>query len=371
MKFHLPAWRSAACWLAAGLASLAFLPPAAAPQAAPPPSQAVKPGSPLQLRGGVNLVDVPVLVLDHQGQPVLGLNRSNFSLWDNRLHQQLSGFDSQPLPVSVAIVVDTTEPAAVEQAHRSAQLIASMIVGADGRGSVITAGYHTRQVLHFTNERGAIVDALRRLKLGPHGNDITEALDLAILRLNHQPLGRTRAVVVITRQQAVGGEFAHAIVQAAMSDATPIFRVVPNSTGPRPPNPISPTENGTGVGSNREQHPAQPIGRAGNPVPCEGCEANLSGALVDALGKLYSLVRSKHWNYVRATGGLDLHAGNNRDFDRRLQLVANALRSFYHLYFTPNDLTAYAEVHAINLRIVGLPHHGHITYRRTYVGLRQ
>src|SRR5487761_876456 len=174
--------------------------------------------SPLHLRAAVNLVDVPVLVLNPHGQPVLGLKRNNFELWDNQQLQHLTAFDSNPLPVSVAIVVDTTEAAAVAQARRSARLIATQIVGAAGRGAVFTAGYHTREVLHFTNERGAIVDHLRRLKLGPRGNDITQALDLAILRLNHQPAGRTRAVLVITRQDSAGGEFARAIVQASMSD---------------------------------------------------------------------------------------------------------------------------------------------------------
>ncbi len=356
----LKSWMAGA--LAAGaLATVATLAAQAPRQGAPP----------VRIHGGINLVDIPVLVLDRRGHPVLGLRRSDFAIWDNQFRQRLTAFDNQPMPVSVALVVDTTDPAAVEQAHRSARLIASMIVGDAGRGSVFTAGYHTRQVLPFTGNRETIVKTLRQLKLGPHGNDITEALNLAILRLNHQPPRRTRAVVVITHQDANGGEFARAIVQASMSDATPIFRVVPNLNGPQPRNPISPEENGSGPGSNRVQHPAQPVGRAGNPLPCEGCTANLGAPLAAVLGSLVHLITRNHWNYVRATGGLDLHAGNNRDFDRRLDLIGNALRSFYHLYYQPSDLSSYPAAHAVQLRVLARPAPGKIAYRHTYVGARQ
>ncbi|MGH9483195.1 MAG: hypothetical protein ACRD1L_14000, partial [Terriglobales bacterium] len=110
------------------------------------------------IRANTTVVDVPVLVLDKQGQPLDSLNQSDFRLLDDGQPQELSGFDNQPRPLSLAIVVDTSDYDAIGQAKRSAELITSMVVGAMGVASVFIPGPEPKQLLPFTNDGNKLSD---------------------------------------------------------------------------------------------------------------------------------------------------------------------------------------------------------------------
>lgn len=342
--------------------------PGAPPQLIGPPTRTI--------RAAVNLVDIPVLVLNKRGNAVLGLQAGNFMVKDDGHAQKLVAFDNEARPVSIAIIIDTTEYAAVEQAKRAALLLANMVVGAKGRAAIFVAGDHTREILSFTGRKRAIIETLRSLKVGPKGNDITEGLALAVLRISHQPIARQRAILVISRQNPSGNEYAKAIVQASMGNATPVFRIKPNRYKARRENPYSPSEHGTGPGSSRAIHPASPIGRNGAPEPCSSCNANFGpsielaakGAKAGVMTILGHFIKLHGWSYAYATGGLSYDAGSNRGFDRKLARIGNALRAFYQLYYTP-VLGPVAEVHLVKVKVYGAGKVRQIAYRHTYVGV--
>mgnify|MGYP001300222908 CR=1 FL=1 len=318
---------------------------------------------------GVTVVDVPVVVLNRQGDPIPGLTAASFRLFDDRRRQHLSGFDADPRPLSLAVVVDTTESAAVFQARRSAEVLTNLVLGAEGQAALFTAGSEPRQLLPFTGDRNRLVSTLLRLRPTGRGPDISELVQLAISRVRQQPRNRTRAVLVISDATSKGGTLARAVIEASSNDAIPVFRLAPNAPkGPAPRDPISPEQNGTGVGSQRVQAPPSPVDSRGNPVPVAGGIGNFNlGAVIGAVGQS---LRSHKKDFVWATGGLSMRASNDADFDRKLGSMGDLLRSIYHLYYQPQDLTAVPQLHSIDVQLDKSPDTGTISFRRTYVGVR-
>lgn len=341
----------------------------ASPAPALGPSRAEQNPNVPTLVTGVTVVDVPVIALNSRDQAVPALNRQDFRLYDDGNLQRLTAFDSAPRPVSLAIVVDTSQYAAVAQAKRAARMLADILVGQDGRAAVFIPGYPARQVSNFKTGAKTLIPTLRKLKQGPTRTPLADALELALLRLRAQPDTRTRAMVVISQSNPHVGPAGREVVEMAMNNAIPIFRVYP----PEPPNgepenPISPEDNGAGAGSQRQQPYVPPVGAKGNPPPPAGSTMNL-GALVFPIAQaIAGAMQSGRWNYVQATGGLNLHANNERQFDQRLGEVGNALRSIYHLFYTPNDLGPTPAVHHIEVRLNPMAPAQKTVFRRSYLG---
>jgi Ca-activated chloride channel homolog len=59
-----------------------------------------------QFSSGVNLVEVYAAVVDHDGRPVTGLNREDFTVLEDGRPQTLSAFAEGDFPLSVAVAVD-------------------------------------------------------------------------------------------------------------------------------------------------------------------------------------------------------------------------------------------------------------------------
>src|SRR5437870_1670411 len=54
------------------------------------------------------LVDVPVVVTDKLGKPILNLKQSNFIIYEDGKKQELSDFSSTSAPFEVALLLDTS-----------------------------------------------------------------------------------------------------------------------------------------------------------------------------------------------------------------------------------------------------------------------
>jgi Ca-activated chloride channel family protein len=65
-----------------------------------------------------NLVLIPVTVCDPAGRPVVGLEKENFRLFDDRLQQAITTFSTDDQPVAVGLVFDTSSSMGAKL-HRS------------------------------------------------------------------------------------------------------------------------------------------------------------------------------------------------------------------------------------------------------------
>lgn len=366
-KNKLPGWGWIS-FLVLGVTALAVAQQPAPPRPAAAQTAPAQKTSPTTIVTGVTVVNVPVLVLDHSGAPVIGLDRNSFRIIDDGRLQSLASFENQPRPVTLAIVIDTSDADAVAQAHRSAELLAQMVVGSSGEAGIFIASSEAKEILPFTGDLNRIVETLRRLRVGPRTDGIGEPLSMAVMALARQPRDRTRAVLVISRQSPRSDSFSQAIMETSMNDATPIFQLSPNRPkNANDVNPIDPDVAGTGVGSNRAQMPPS-VSTHGKFPPAPGSAANfdLGGAISGAM----NTIRSHKWDYVHTTGGLSLKASNDGDFDRKLSEIGSALRSIYQLYYHPSDLSSQARLHQIVVQVQAAVPGSTVSYRRAYLGYR-
>src|SRR5580765_2920369 len=63
---------------------------------------------PPTFKAGVDLVTVSVVVKNREGKPVTGLSRQDFELTDAGHVRSISDFRSEPAPVSLAVLLDTS-----------------------------------------------------------------------------------------------------------------------------------------------------------------------------------------------------------------------------------------------------------------------
>jgi Ca-activated chloride channel family protein len=78
--------------------------PRAKPSAVKPANELPKP----TLRIDTSLVEVPVTVTDHLGRPVVGLEKTDFRILDNKVEQTITRFASEDAPVAVGFVFDVS-----------------------------------------------------------------------------------------------------------------------------------------------------------------------------------------------------------------------------------------------------------------------
>ncbi len=84
------------------------------------------------LRIDTQLVDVPIVVTDKNGKPLLNLKQSNFAVYEDGKRQEISNFSTTSAPFEVALLLDTSGSARsdLELIRRAAaQFIASLRPG--------------------------------------------------------------------------------------------------------------------------------------------------------------------------------------------------------------------------------------------------
>lgn len=95
--------------------ALAIVPPLAS-LSAPIPSSGSVPDSPYRLQVGVDLVTVPVVVRDQNGQAVGNLTRDDFEIFDKGKRQQISAFTIESQPEQAGVAFSSSPAAAAPEA---------------------------------------------------------------------------------------------------------------------------------------------------------------------------------------------------------------------------------------------------------------
>src|SRR5215475_13667687 len=67
-----------------------------------------KPGQEEVVKVDTQLIDVPVVVTDKAGKPVLNLKQDNFTVYEDGKKQDLSDFSATSAPFEVALLLDTS-----------------------------------------------------------------------------------------------------------------------------------------------------------------------------------------------------------------------------------------------------------------------
>lgn len=163
------------------------------------------------LRIDTQLVDVPFVVTDKSGKPLLNLKQSNFVLYEDGKKQEISDFAATSAPFEVALLLDTSGSARsdLDLIKRAAENFVNSLRAGD-RVSIIafktdrTANKSTavsEVITPLTNDRNKLKDILTRVKTSNGTPYYDGLLQVAEKVFNEKPKdefrGR-RALVALT-----------------------------------------------------------------------------------------------------------------------------------------------------------------------------
>ena len=121
------------------------------PQPATAPPEANRPTI---FRGGVEVVQAPVLVFDRDGNYVNGLQPHQFHLFDNGKEQNIN-VDVTYQPISLVIVLQANAhvEGILPQVKKIGNLIAPLMIGEQGEAAVIAFDSRIRTLQDFTSDQ--------------------------------------------------------------------------------------------------------------------------------------------------------------------------------------------------------------------------
>lgn len=327
-----------AFFLGLGLALSA--PPKLRGQQAPPASTPDE----FRVRVKVELVTAPLVVRDANGEFVYDLSRRDVVLLDNGVPQQLLAFELASQPLSLVILLDTSQRVAplLDRVRKSGILFTSYILGQSGEAAVVTFDTDVTLRQDFTSDADKIIQAVQKISTGGSQTHLADALDHAVTRLRQRPEGRRRVIVVVTEPRDDGSATPVGVPLrlAQLSDIS-VYTVA-----------LSPLEadlhrrpEDTRV--SQSPYPPGVFPAPGLPgrVQTPTTEAQQQYARADLLSAIMILVRSLHDTvgqdvlelYAQGTGGLHYSPFGQNALEASLHHIGQDLHNQYLLTYRPSN----------------------------------
>jgi Ca-activated chloride channel homolog len=163
------------------------------------------------IRVDTQLVDVPIVVTDKSGKPILNLKQSNFIIYEDGKPQQIAEFAATSAPFEVALLLDTSGSTRSDLAliqRSAASFIASLRPG--DRVSVIsyrtdrdeTQAFAVSEVLSpLTNDREklkSVIDAVKTSNGTPYYDSLLQVVEKVFSKPAAEDFRGRRALVALT-----------------------------------------------------------------------------------------------------------------------------------------------------------------------------
>lgn len=149
------------------------------------------------LRLSVDLVSLNVVVTDAKGQPIPGLNKENFRVYENRVEQPISFLSQEEAPISWGLVLDRSRSmsSVIREVHQAALHVIEEGLAQDEM-FVLTFNDEKQMVQDFTSDRNRLANALFDLT----SSGKTALFDAVAFALDRLQEGRhpKRALIVMT-----------------------------------------------------------------------------------------------------------------------------------------------------------------------------
>lgn len=191
-----------------------------------------------QIKIEVDLVSIPVSVVDRANRPIVDLPRDAFEIYDEGKVQNIRLFEAEThQPIDIALMIDSSMSTALDfPAQRDACLrfIRKVVRSGDGF-AFFTFSDEVTQRTEFTDNVALIQQAIQKVKEGA-GTALYDAVVLGSRELAKRKSERRKVIVLVTD----GGEttskasFESARTEAIRSDAllySVILRPVKNESG--------------------------------------------------------------------------------------------------------------------------------------------
>jgi Ca-activated chloride channel homolog len=163
------------------------------------------------LRVDTQLVDVPIVVADKDGKPLLNLKQSNFMVYEDGKRQEISDFAATSAPFEVALMLDTSGSTRsdLQLIQRAAEsFIASLRPGdrvsiisfksqMEGNKSVASS----EVLINLTDDRSKLKDALSQVKTSngtPYYDGLLQVVENIFNQTAQEEFRGRRALVALT-----------------------------------------------------------------------------------------------------------------------------------------------------------------------------
>lgn len=326
---------------------LALLPLAAAAQtqpAPPPPSQPPQQEPEYRLPVRVELVTVPFVVRDARGEFIYDLSREEVTLLDNGVPQRLTSFEVASQPLSVVILVDTSQRVAplLERVRQTGILFTSYIVGQFGEAALITFDSFINLRQEFTSDSDELLAAFQKIPAGGTDTRLADGLDQAVRLLRNRPQGRRRVIILLSEalddgsSTEIGTPLRWAqlsdisVYTVAMSALEADLRRRPEETPVRP----SPYPPGVFVQPGVPGQPQTPTTVAQE----QYARADLMNAVVTLVRTLHNTLGQNVLElYAEGTGGLYHHTFGRAALEEVLNRIGQDLHGQYLITYQPSN----------------------------------
>src|SRR5439155_5243198 len=168
-------------------------------QQQPPPSSGQNPDAGFRFKSGVELINVTATVIDSSGRFVSGLRKEDFLVYEDDQPQTVTHFNSDRVPVSLGIALDTSSSMAGDKIKAAQGAIDRFLYDLTDRQDevfIYLFSNYPRLLQGWTTDRQQLTRALARIN--PNGgtamyDTVVEAVPLAAKGQN-----RKKALVVIS-----------------------------------------------------------------------------------------------------------------------------------------------------------------------------
>jgi VWFA-related protein len=291
----------------------------------------------------VEVVQAPVLVFDHDGNYVDGLQPHQFHLFDNGKEQNIN-VDVTYIPISLVICLQANAhvEGILPQVKKIGGLIAPMLIGDQGEAAVIAFDSRIRVMQDFTSDSDKITRSVKDLTAGSNSSRMIDAIAAATRMLRTRPNNRRRIILYIGETRDVSSEtrLREALLDALYANVMfyPVDMSRLFSTLSAKPDP--------GRQDNREpaMHP-MPSGVPATPTSVAqmygtggGGRAEFIPLMVEIFKDVKAIFKDNPVEaFTKATGGTEYTFYKQRGLEESIQKIGAELHSQYFVSYTPNN----------------------------------
>jgi VWFA-related protein len=290
-----------------------------------------------------NLVPVPTLVRDAQGNAVYGLQAQDFIIEDDGVEQAVHLDESaEAEPISLVIAVQVGRRAEREFGRMAglATMLDPILSGPQNEAALLIFDSKLNLVHDFTKHADVIETDLKNLEPGDHGASILDAVAYSAKMLAKRPEGRLRVLLLISETRDHGSHF------AKIDDAVRLVGVTHTLVYALPFSPYISQQLDTARGSNKDEWSPN----------------------FDIIEKLAAARQAMRKNSAKAlasmTGGEYELFATRKGFESDMISFANHLHSRYLLSFEPKD--PHSGLHRIRVRLRNSRSNQTVLFRSTY-----
>lgn len=304
----------------------------------------------------INVVSIPVVVTGPKGVYIHGLEKTDFTVIDNDVPQEITDFDVSFQPISMVICVQTSDriESMLDQLQKTAYLFTQAVLGEFGQTAIIGFDSRIKVLSEFTNDPKKIDRVLSHLRVGANGIRVSDAVYEGIRMLLKQPENHKRVVVVISEGQDNGSQIRLGeTVRTAQLNGIEIYSIYLSTLKSRLKDPPAPPRSPYPAGIS--PLPAAP-GTVATPTTQQqshyAATPNMIPLIADLIVGVKNLIfRDALAALSAGTGGRNFKPLTDEGLQNSIVKIGEDLHSQYLLSYSPNNLNDRGIYHEVKIQV--------------------